>query len=519
MNLIIKIKDTEKSGKIPAFAYDRVSTTKQENEGMSLEYQARQALKYAADNNIEIVQVYSSAESAFKEGRKNFNRMLDDAVTHGIKDIIFKNTDRLSRNEVDWSRCKKLAREKGLRIHLYELGTVFKVDSSAEEEVFLDNTAVFAKYWSNKISQSVRRAYVDKRERGIRPGKCPVGYKYNKDAQTYSIDPDKVDMIRYIFDTFDSENISVETLADRVNEHGYRTQTGKLWKRPYLHAILRNPFYAGKFILNDEFVEGVQEAYIPWENYLKRLDRMGEKWFGKKKREFEFPLANLLITDTGLVLTGEQKKEKYNYYSHKTESGREYYKEEQIFGWIDSEIEKIRYTADFAGVLKETFKELIEGTVYKQDGVLKSVNKKIDILREKQLKTFDLFYDEDIPREPLKRKVAEIEAELKVLEKQRVKAAEIRIETFYEIADVIDAVRNFPSHFISLDTKFKSEFLRSMAQRVVIKEKAAQIIWKQPFCWIIETVPFEAVLNGTVMHSIKNDLRTLCGDILLRWVA
>ena len=75
MNLIVKIQQTEKAGKIPAFAYDRVSTTKQENEGMSLEYQARHSRKYADDNNLEIVQIYSSAESAYKEGRKNFNRI------------------------------------------------------------------------------------------------------------------------------------------------------------------------------------------------------------------------------------------------------------------------------------------------------------------------------------------------------------------------------------------------------------------------------------------------------------
>jgi len=234
-------------------------------------------LKYAADNNIEIVQVYSSAESAFKEGRKNFNRMLDDAVKLGIKDIIFKNTDRLSRNEVDWSRCKKLAREKGLRIHLYELGTIFRVDSSAEEEVFLDNTAVFAKYWSNKISQSVRRGCNDKRERGIRPGTSPLGYKYDRELEKHVIDPERKEMMEFIFFEYDNNSISIEELTDRLNNNGFRTHTGKLWKRLNLHAILKNPFYAGKFIVNDELVSGVQDIYFPYDRYLSRLDRMDER--------------------------------------------------------------------------------------------------------------------------------------------------------------------------------------------------------------------------------------------------
>ncbi len=78
-----------------AFAYNRVSTLEQAQNGNSLEYQVSHAQRYEDEKGLEIIKIYSSVKSAFKEGRKNFNRMLDDALAQEVKDIIFKNTKRL----------------------------------------------------------------------------------------------------------------------------------------------------------------------------------------------------------------------------------------------------------------------------------------------------------------------------------------------------------------------------------------------------------------------------------------
>ncbi|MCL1864191.1 MAG: hypothetical protein FWF73_00070 [Spirochaetes bacterium] len=53
--------------------------------------------------------------------------MLDDALNYNIRDIIFKNTDRLGRNDVDRARCKKLARFTGLPVFCFTLPAVVKL--------------------------------------------------------------------------------------------------------------------------------------------------------------------------------------------------------------------------------------------------------------------------------------------------------------------------------------------------------------------------------------------------------
>ena len=47
-------------------------------------------------------------ESAKDKGRKTFNQMIDLALQFGIKDLIFKNTDRMSRNYYDLLRITEL---------------------------------------------------------------------------------------------------------------------------------------------------------------------------------------------------------------------------------------------------------------------------------------------------------------------------------------------------------------------------------------------------------------------------
>lgn len=507
------------SGGTPAFAYDRVSTTRQEQEGQSLDYQARHSRKYAEDQGLTIVRSYSSAESAHKEGRKNFNRMLDDALACGVKDIIFKNTDRLSRNDVDWPRCKKLARNKGFRIHLYAFGVVFHSGSSAEEEMFLDNTASMAAYWSNKISQEVTRAYKDKRASGVRPGFCPVGYLYDKQQKKHVIDPDKRGVIDFVFAEFDNNNISVETLVSRLNDMGYTAPKGGKWYRSYLHALLSNPFYAGKFWHGEQLVEGTQEVYISWERFAVRESRLSERWQGNKTRDFDFPFANMLISPEGKVLTGEQKKGKYNYYSCTVADGRQYYKESDIIKWVDQAVQGVQYSQHFAEFLKDTFADLVDTTNRDHSKLTRSLNSQITVLKHKQSKIISLFTMDDMPVDVLREELNRVQAEVKALELQKVKAGDIKTDVIIEIAEVIDKLRKFPAAFASYTLEGKAGVLRAMVSRVVIGEGTARIEWKKPFSYIIQTVPYEEVLTGTLKHAGLDEFRTLCGDILLHWAA
>ena len=77
----------------------------------------------------------------------------------------------------------------------------------------------------------------------------------------------------------------------------------------------------------------------------------------------------------------------------------------------------------------------------------------------------------------------------------------------------------FPAAFKTYTLEGKGGVLRAMVSRVVVGEGTARIEWKKPFSYIIQTVPYEEVLTGTLKHARMDEFRTLCGDILLHWAA
>ena len=108
----------EKVNQNLAVAYFRVSTKKQEEEGYSLENQEERALKYAKDNNLEIVKQWGGNESGWikssekikkKIRRKLFNEMLEYVKNHKeIKHLIFYSQDRMTRNMDDYRTIETL---------------------------------------------------------------------------------------------------------------------------------------------------------------------------------------------------------------------------------------------------------------------------------------------------------------------------------------------------------------------------------------------------------------------------
>ena len=83
--------------------YTRVSTDRQAKENQSLENQRYTILKWASENNAEVVKTYEDAGySGFKGIRPNFEQMLRDveSKTIDIEYIVTYDLSRFSRKEI-----------------------------------------------------------------------------------------------------------------------------------------------------------------------------------------------------------------------------------------------------------------------------------------------------------------------------------------------------------------------------------------------------------------------------------
>lgn len=240
------IQQAIKAGLTPALAYDRISDEVQA-DGISLSYQKDGAREYARQRRLFIVRHFTVVESASKQGRKVFAEMLDLAQRLGIKHLVFKNTDRMSRNYHDLARIESLIEKQGFEVHLYQTQIIINKNSSYNDRFLIGIQLAVAKHLSDKISQDVREHNQYKSRQGIAPGPSPIGYKYDRKAKHHVIDPDREQEIRYIFDEFDSGRYTLDELVLHLNERGLRTHRNEAWRKSNLHHLLTNPFYCGEF--------------------------------------------------------------------------------------------------------------------------------------------------------------------------------------------------------------------------------------------------------------------------------
>ena len=85
------------------FAYIRVSTARQGEEGVSLQEQKSAILEYASKRGVLIAEWFEEQVSAARRGRPVFNRLLKLLISKKADGIIIHKIDRGARNLRDWA--------------------------------------------------------------------------------------------------------------------------------------------------------------------------------------------------------------------------------------------------------------------------------------------------------------------------------------------------------------------------------------------------------------------------------
>ena len=494
--ILENMKVARKSGLKLAFAYDRISDDVQ-SDGISLEFQADGAAKYARDNDLFIVHNFRVIESASREGRKVFNEMIDLALNFGIKNLIFKNTDRMSRNYQDLVRIEKLIDRDRFDIHFYQSNLVINENSSYNDRFLIGIQLAVAKHLSDKISQDVKEHNSFKAARGVAPGPSPFGYKYDRKGKKHVQNPEEYHICRYIFDTYDAGSYSLNSFVALLNRKGFKTRNGKEWRKGPLHHMLTNPFYYGDFLYRGELWSGDHEPYFEKDRFNRRKERLARAYVGERKRDFEFSLAGHLRCGCGRLLTGQEKKGRYVYYTHDCaiEGKFVYIKEDDIFAAIESTIKAARYSYEFSENLKLLFRNVGENQSREHQSEIDQLAGKAKTLMAKKSRLYDLYSDDGMDRELLKEKIDGVNAELKKLEVYRQSFTAGFDDAIFQICDIIDRLRDRPAALLAAEKHKKAEILREISEGVDLARRegsggpegwTATIRWKKPFSFVME---------------------------------
>lgn len=266
----------EKSTK--AIIYTRVSSKEQADEGYSLEAQEKLLKEYASKQNFEVAKTYKIAETASKDHvRKIFREVFEYATKHQINVILCEKIDRLTRSLKSAGVVDDWVREEQERsVHFVKEHFILNQQTKAHDNFVWDMKVAVARFYTNNLSEEVRKGQKEKLEQGGLPYRAPFGYKTigEKGHKEHVLDPETSVFAKQIFDLYSTSLYSLKKLANLMYEKGLRTESGRKMYSNSLYAILKNTFYYGEITWNGKIYPNAKHEPLISRDMFEHVQRV-----------------------------------------------------------------------------------------------------------------------------------------------------------------------------------------------------------------------------------------------------
>ena len=291
--------------KIKYFLYARKSTEDEERQVMSIEAQITELIEYAKREKITIAQQFIESKSAKAPGREIFNTMIQEIYSSKEPiGILAWHPDRLARNSVDGGQI----------IYSIDIGKVvslkfptFWFEPTPQGKFMLQVAFGQSKYYSDNLSENVKRGFRQKLRRGEWPSLAPLGYINNPKTRNIEPDTTKARCIAMAFEEYAKGEHTLESLSKRLSLWGIISKTGKPLVKASVHRMLTNKAYMGIIARNGEVIEGKFEAIVSPATFAKVQEILKTKAKPRhSKKKHNFPFMGLLTCgECGSTITAQ----------------------------------------------------------------------------------------------------------------------------------------------------------------------------------------------------------------------
>jgi site-specific DNA recombinase len=298
-----------------AALYARVSSDRQK-ETHTIASQTAALLEYAQTHHYNIPPQWQFQDEGYSGAtleRPGLEAVRDLASQGQITAVLVYSPDRLSRKYAyqvllaeEFSRC-------GVQLIFLQAPST----QTAEDQLLVQFQGMLAEYERAQIAERCRRGKRHRAQQGsisVLAG-APYGYRYVKKSQTtaayYQVMEAEAQVVRWIFDAFTRQGLSLTTIAQQLNERQVPTRRGAArWLSSTLWAMVRNPAYQGRACFNKS------ESCLPQRSHRQRRQR-GEAWAPRPVQRprprqdwIEIPVPALVTPETFALAQEQLQKNK-----------------------------------------------------------------------------------------------------------------------------------------------------------------------------------------------------------------
>ncbi len=269
----------------------RVSSKEQEDTGYSLDAQEKLLEEYADKNNFHVLASFRISESATEKfARKKFIEILRFIKKDKANLILCEKIDRLTRNPKDALIVSDWVHEdKNNAAHFVKENFIVSQNTRAHENLVWDMKVAVARFYTNNLSEEVKKGQKEKLAQGWLPTKPPPGYVTSgeKGHKIHVVDPNLSTHMKKLFELYATGNYSIIKLEDEMYKEGLRSRNGNKVLQSRIYELLNDPFYYGYMKWNGELYPGKHEPLISKELFNKVqsiLNRRGKNPLSTKHK-------------------------------------------------------------------------------------------------------------------------------------------------------------------------------------------------------------------------------------------
>lgn len=408
--------------------YCRVSTKEQVNEGLSLQNQRKECLKFAENKGYKVVAepFIEEGESAKTSDRTQLIKMLSYCSENKgkIDFLIVWKLDRFSRRTEDHFMIKAMLIKYGVKL----ISVTEPIGEDSAQSHLMETILAGFSQFDNDIRTERARTGMQQRVREGRWvfGRIPLGYKSEKDENKKTIlakDSEASKIIERAFIEYSTGLYSQAEIQKLVNTAGLKTRNGVKISKQTLNKILKNPVYAG-YMPNpweNKLEEGLHEGIVSKDifNTCQAIMRgFKPSQMPRQRYNPEFPLRGLLRCEKcGRPLTGSKstgKTKRYGYY-HCYRCNGVSYRSDQINEKFIELLGKVKPTKSYIKDFKAICLDVWENEFKTANNQRRDAEKRVTELEDKRDNIIDmkaLGKLEQLPDEDFEKKIIKVNAEI-----------------------------------------------------------------------------------------------------------
>jgi DNA invertase Pin-like site-specific DNA recombinase len=494
------------------FAYIRVSTVKQGEQGSSLQEQRNAIEAYARRQELRIGAWFEETETAASQGRKAFNKMLAELERGSASGVIIHKIDRSARNLRDWARLGELM-DRGVDVRFVHDNLDL---STRGGRLSADIQAVVAADFVRNLREEVKKGRYGRLKQGFYPLPAPLGYQNCGSAKRKEIDPVKGPLVQAAFETYGTGNYSIQSLATEMAVRGLTTGAGAPLPVSHIGRILHNPFYMGLMRLRTtgEVFQG-NHAPLVSPGLFNRVQAILSGRLYPRTQIHQFRFRRFMrCAGCGRSLTGERQKGHVYYRCHsfacRGTSVSQKSTEETVLNALQQLCLDERDVRDFRDLLEE------QSTSDRDRTLTRAATAKRDLglVEERLQRLTDALLDGMIDKEMYEaRKEALLARRLELRDALQNAPALTSSTALAERFELAFAA--FQTYEIGNELE-KRDLLRSLGSNLLVRGKNVEFPMHSPFselrAWATQNGRWP--LRGAVRTSRRKSLRALLQSLL-----